>query len=275
MEPEKEEVLKLLESSGSMIEKMCNGSPFAGSYIKNSVAFVGDTHCAWQVSSKVISEFSENVDLIVFLGDYVDRGNTGIENLMVILNAFVRNPGKIILLRGNHESRLVNDRYGFRTEVDSKMGQGYYSQFERFFSRLPYAAVVNDYFCVHGGIARKIHTIEELTSLPYPDLVPEDKDTLELLWNDPSDDADDFSSNMRGEGTFCYGRDAVDRFLLQNGLKGIIRGHEVCDGFKTNIEGKVITVFSSLYHNKLPGVLLMDSGGFAQVRIDINSPRIK
>lgn len=261
-------VLDLIETSCSILNERCSSTPFAGKFIRDSVAFVGDTHCAWEVSSKVLSDFLGKVDLMVFLGDYVDRGNTGVENLAILLEAFVHDPQKIILLRGNHESKSVNEMYGFKDEVDSKFGRDVYPFFEKLFSMLPYAAVVNGYFCVHGGIARNVHTVDKVADLPYHDTVPESGDAIELLWNDPSDEVSDFSENVRGEGTFYYGKNGVDRFLSKNGLNGIIRGHETCDGFKTNLGGEVITVFSSLYHNLHPGVLLLKGGNFEYIQIE-------
>ncbi|MCL4421074.1 MAG: metallophosphoesterase [Candidatus Thermoplasmatota archaeon] len=267
MQIRKNDLSELLQTSASILEQSCHRTPFAGKFNINSAAFVGDTHCAWQVSSKIISDYGETIDKIVFLGDYVDRGDTGIENLAVILKAFVKNPEKVVLLRGNHESRNVNERYGFLTEVKEKFGIKFYDIIEEFFSRLPYAAVVNDYFCVHGGIARTISTTDAIKDLPYPDIGPENRDALELLWNDPSDDIDDFSENLRGEGTFYFGQKAVGTFISKNNLKGIIRGHEVCNGFKKNLNGKVITVFSSTYHGMPPGLLIMENGNFYRKRI--------
>ena len=269
MQIRKNDLSELLQTSASIMEQSYHKTPFAGKFYSDSVAFVGDTHCAWQVSSKIISDYGEAFDKIVFLGDYVDRGDTGIENLAVISKAFVKNPEKIVLLCGNHESRKVNERYGFLIEVKDKFGLEFYDLIEKFFSRLPYAAVINDYFCVHGGIARNIPVIDEIKNLPYPDTGPENKDALELLWNDPSEDIDDFSENLRGEGTFYYGQRAVDMFISKNNLNGIIRGHEVCDGFKENLDGKVITVFSSTYHGMPPGLLIMENGNFYRSRIKI------
>src|SRR5438445_175660 len=105
--------------------------------------FVGDTHTAIDVTQTVFDRYYEEADLIVFLGDYVDRGKTGVENL--------------------------------------------------------------------GLIATK--------------------------------------------------------FLEENSLKGIIRGHEVVDGFREDMDGRVITVFSSRYHGSSAGILVMDNDMMEQVRI--------
>src|SRR6266849_7133507 len=89
------------------------GRPLLQSREVNRVVFVGDTHTAIDVTQAVFDKYYEDADLVVFLGDYVDRGNTGIENLGLITSKFLEDPTRIIILRGNHESPLTNPYYGF------------------------------------------------------------------------------------------------------------------------------------------------------------------
>ena len=257
-----EETLKILSEAK---EKM--GKPLLEEREAKRVVFVGDTHTAVDVTQTVFDKYYENSDLLVFLGDYVDRGDTGIENLGTIASKFLENPEKIIMLRGNHESPLTNPFYGFLEEVTEKLGEESYEKFKEFFQSMPYAVVVNKYLCLHGGIAEGLDQVSKIATLPSPDLNPDDPIAFQLLWNDPRDMIEGFVPSVRGDGAYYYGKDVTEQFLQTNSLKGIIRGHEVVDGFREDMDGKVITVFSSKYHGEAPGILILDQEKMEEVRL--------
>ena len=243
------------------------GRPLLASREANRVVFVGDTHTAVDVTQTVLDKYYDGADLVVFLGDYVDRGDTGIENLGLIASKFLEDTDRIIMLRGNHESPLTNIYYGFLDEVTKKLGEASYDEFKEFFQAMPYAVVVNNYLCLHGGIATKLDDVSQIAGLPTPDLNPDDPVAFQLLWNDPRDMIEGFLPSVRGEGAFYYGSDVTQRFLQNNSLKGIIRGHEVVDGFREDMGGRVITVFSSRYHGASAGILILDQDKMERAKI--------
>src|SRR5438093_9863741 len=86
-------------------EKM--GKPLLEPREVNRVIFVGDTHTAVDITQTVFDKFYGDSDLVVFLGDYVDRGETGVENLGLITSKFLEDPSKLIMLRSEeHTSEL-------------------------------------------------------------------------------------------------------------------------------------------------------------------------
>ena len=54
---------------------------------------------------------------IVFLGDYVDRGECGVEVFLFLAALKLNYPTTVTMLRGNHESISMNEAYNFRKEV--------------------------------------------------------------------------------------------------------------------------------------------------------------
>lgn len=61
-----------------------------------------------------------NQNKLLFMGDYVDRGNFGVEILIFLMALKICYPQSVFILRGNHETRQMTAHYGFRDEVLSK-----------------------------------------------------------------------------------------------------------------------------------------------------------
>lgn len=57
---------------------------------------------------------------ILFLGDYVDRGQYGCEVLYTMLRLSLANPDRVIFVRGNHEDIALTMNFGFKDEVRYK-----------------------------------------------------------------------------------------------------------------------------------------------------------
>ncbi len=225
-----------------------------------NVLVVGDTH--GDVFSS-LSAVRKEWDAIVFLGDYVDRGPYQLENLAFLLSLELSHPDRVFLVRGNHESPLMNKRYGFLEVVASRYGLRAYREFQKLFANMSYAALINNtYLAVHGGIARSLKSVQEIISLPKNDSEPVHQTAFEILWNDPDENIDYFEPNpWRGEGVYLYGRKAVEDFLSNNNLKSLIRAHQPYPGgFKEHFGGKTVTVFSCRFYPIERPAALMISG---------------
>jgi serine/threonine-protein phosphatase 5 len=80
----------------------------------------------------------------VFNGDFVDRGSFSVEVVLTLL-AFkaASAPGAMTMIRGNHESQMMNLMYGFHAEAVTKYGDPLALRFRRLFCHLPLAACLN------------------------------------------------------------------------------------------------------------------------------------
>eukprot|EP00917_Polyrhabdina_sp_WS-2016_P002589 GHVP01005593.1.p1 GENE.GHVP01005593.1~~GHVP01005593.1.p1 ORF type:complete len:787 (+),score=187.09 GHVP01005593.1:558-2918(+) len=116
----------------------------------------------------------------VFLGNYVDLGKCSCEVVILLLAFKVLSPGRVFLLRGNHEDRRINAASGFRSEVLRKFGSpgaqnpkysphSIWNCFNDVFEYFPIAAILDkDVICVHGAVGGKIQSVSDLSRIKKP-----------------------------------------------------------------------------------------------------------
>eukprot|EP00184_Porphyridium_aerugineum_P000165 CAMPEP_0184694502 /NCGR_PEP_ID=MMETSP0313-20130426/2434_1 /TAXON_ID=2792 /ORGANISM="Porphyridium aerugineum, Strain SAG 1380-2" /LENGTH=805 /DNA_ID=CAMNT_0027152797 /DNA_START=321 /DNA_END=2738 /DNA_ORIENTATION=+ len=194
----------------------------------------------------------------LLLGDFVDRGVHSIEILVYLFALKLRYPDSVYLLRGNHESRAMTykvyqEGVSFSQECEVKYNFKMYSAFMECFDKMPVAAVVTvpasdvvkeptKFFCSHAGISpglRKLDQVDKIDRYREPPLAGP---FCDLLWSDPlpevgvktmnNEKYDAFMKQryQRNEVRGCswmIGFSLLDEFLKENGLCGVIRGHQV------------------------------------------------
>ncbi|KAH9730126.1 serine/threonine-protein phosphatase BSL1 [Citrus sinensis] len=202
----------------------------------------------------------------LFLGDYVDRGQHSLETITLLLalkasfcleSPQIEYPENVHLIRGNHEAADINALFGFRLECIERMGENdgiwAWTRFNQLFNCLPLAALIEKkIICMHGGIGRSIHSVEQIEKLERPITMDAGSIILmDLLWSDPTenDSIEGLRPNARGPGLVTFGvrePDRVSDFCKRNKLQLIIRAHEcVMDGFERFAQGQLITLFSA------------------------------
>uniref|UniRef100_A0A914HQJ4 Serine/threonine-protein phosphatase n=1 Tax=Globodera rostochiensis TaxID=31243 RepID=A0A914HQJ4_GLORO len=159
----------------------------------------------------------------LFLGDFVDRGFNSVETFLLLLALKIRYPDRIVLIRGNHESRQITQVYGFYDECIRKYGSTVvWRCCAEVFDCLSLAAVISGrIFCVHGGSSPRGSHVRH---------------ALECVG---------FAVSPRGAG-YLFGSDVVKLFCEENGIEMIARAHQlVMEGYKWHFEEKVLTVWSA------------------------------
>lgn len=238
-----------------------------GTDVCRKVTVVGDLH--GQFSDLILIFKREGIpsatNPYVFNGDIVDRGHKSVELCAVILGFQLVYPHSVFINRGNHEDYLMNKRYGFEQEVQTKYGtkaSKLLRAFGALFSALPFCTVIDgSVFVVHGGISddTDLEILEHLQRQHYvsilraakasgDDMAPDPAETAQVVnavWSDPGMENGCIKNQQRGGGC-VWGPDITEEFLKRYDFDMIVRSHECCqEGHRWSHNKKVLTVFSS------------------------------
>jgi len=199
--------------------------------------------------SKFPEKMSRDSDaVLIFLGDYGDRGEYSKEVYYTVLKLKLLFPEQVVLMRGNHEGPedLLASPHDLPMEFQVKFGEKWkdaYSKVRGLFSCLYNVVVVEErYLIIHGGLPPQAKTIEDLA---YAHKTHPKQSFLEdMLWSDPNEMVKEVCASPRGAGKL-FGENITNKVLKRFNAKIFIRGHEPCaEGFKINHKGKVLTLFS-------------------------------
>ncbi|MBQ9698801.1 MAG: serine/threonine protein phosphatase [Acidaminococcaceae bacterium] len=141
---------------------------------------VGDIHGMYKMLTSLMEQvqFNPEEDLLVFLGDYIDRGLQSLECLDYVMGLNIKYPERVVALKGNHEAMCINyyhyegKSFGFMQEGDDMQsilvwldngGYETYKQFKtlkraafqkrlRWMQKLPACFRMDEYYFCHAGI---------------------------------------------------------------------------------------------------------------------------
>ncbi len=203
--------------------------------------------------------------LLIFLGDYGDRGVHSAEVYYVVLKLKQMFPEHVILMRGNHEGPpdLLASPHDLPIHLENKFGKKgseVYLELRELFNHLYTTVIIKDsYVLLHGGAPSQATTIDDIAYAHKNH--PQKRHLEEILWNDPWTKLKGTVASPRGAGRL-FGSDVTRKFLRMLNVKALIRSHQFCpDGYKSIQQGTVLTLFSTKtppYNNKFAAYLQLD-----------------
>jgi len=216
--------------------------------LSSPITVVGDIHGQFYDLLEIFKVGGNVPDInYLFLGDYVDRGPHSIETIVLLALLKLKYPKRITLIRGNHETRVVTQTYGFYTECQTKYGDiMVWQHITDMFDYLPIGALIdNEILCVHGGLSPHIETIDELSTLKRFQEIPHEGPLADIMWSDPDPDNMGFTISARGAG-YMFGEDVFDRFMRLNKVTHFLRAHQLCmEGYQLLFNDRFMTVWSA------------------------------
>jgi len=216
---------------------------------------IGDLHGDLESLIQILKEsgFLQKMEqnsnaVLIFLGDYGDRGEYSTEIYYIVLKLKLLFPERVVLMRGNHEGPedIMAEPHDLPIEFQMKFGEKWaipYSKIRKIFACLYNVVLVKErYLMIHGGLPAQAKTIEDLAYAHTTH--PKQRLLEDMLWSDPNGMIKEVCASPRGAGKL-FGENITDEVLKRFDVKVLIRGHEPCeDGFKIDHRGKVLTLFS-------------------------------
>ncbi|MFN4133019.1 MAG: metallophosphoesterase family protein [Candidatus Hadarchaeales archaeon] len=233
------------------------------------VMVAGDFHGDLDAFLSIKKIFEGDPDaLLIFLGDYADRGENGLEVIQGVAELVDRNPGRAIPLKGNHEDYRGGEPWfspwTLGEEVGTKTGarwEDFLPELEDFLRRLFLAALIpNLAIFLHGGVSSKVKNLKLLVDPPQE--IEED-----IMWSDPIEWEGE-SPNPRGAGVL-FGPDVSYRVVRGLGVNFIVRSHQpqkAVEGPFLEHRGRVVTLSSTSIYGGRPFLAVFRPG-------DKSSPR--
>lgn len=155
---------------------------------KQNVFIIPDIHGCYEELEKMLENVPEDT-LIVFLGDYIDRGADSKKAAGIVMN-LVQN-GQAVAIKGNHEAMLldsingmfnwkiymqnggdkalfdfnkdyikINNQTTFKNYIDAMNEHN--KAHLTFFENLPFAIEMDNYLFVHAGVIPEIKNVEDI-----------------------------------------------------------------------------------------------------------------
>jgi predicted phosphodiesterase len=199
--------------------------------------FIGDTHGDFDATKKVIAKYLQAENKVIFLGDYVDRGERSHENIDYLLSLKLIYPENLFLLMGNHEAHGVIQfsPADFWEQLDRDL----YELYASVLMKLPLAvSTQNGIIALHGALPN-IENLEDVNEIRVGT-----ETWRQITWGDWQE----LSGKFLGDDTFTgrpqFGQDYFNEIMDRFGKNVLIRSHQPT-AEPTMYYGRCLTIFTS------------------------------
>jgi len=229
------------------------------------IIFVGDTHGDLAASQKVIQQYCKPENIIVFLGDYVDRGSFSKENIDFLLENKAKFPNQIYLLQGNHEGYSIlkfspADFWQSLTNKDYKL-------YSSIFEKLPLALITKDIIALHGVLP----DIENLITINQ--IKTGSEEWHQICWGDFIDESGEYLGTDPFTGRPQFGKDYFFRLMGIFKKSVLIRSHQPSSPLFM-FDNRCLTIFTSSAYTTERTIAIADFKKEIQTAKDLEIVRI-
>lgn len=235
----------LLKKAGRILEK---GSRLIELPSQGKVVFVGDTHGDLNATQQIIQRYLKKPYRIVFLGDYVDRGDYSEKNIHYLLQLKQEHPDEIFLLAGNHEGYMVKELYP--TNFWDSLSPGEKEIYGSLFSKFPLAATSqNGILALHGGLP-DLKSLEELNQIEWGD-----DNWDKIVWGDFVESEINALEDRSGRPQFD--QPYFERMMERYQKQVLIRSHQPHVPLQM-FKRRCITIFTSTAYRLIRTIAIAD-----------------
>jgi protein phosphatase len=215
---------------------------------QGKVVFVGDTHGDLNATQQIIERYLKKPNRIVFLGDYVDRGDYSEENIYYLLQLKQRHPEDIFLLAGNHEGyaekELAPANFWDSLSPEEKKIYGF------LFSKFPLAVTSpNGILALHGGLP-DLKSLGDFNRIEWGD-----EHWDRILWGDFVENEINVLDNRWGRPQL--GQPYFEQIMERYQKQVLIRSHQPRAPLYM-FKKRCVTIFTSHVYRLIRTVVIAD-----------------
>ena len=216
---------------------------------KGQTVFVGDTHGDFDATKTVVGRYLGGDRKLVFLGDYVDRGEASRANINYLLCLKLAYPTRLFLLQGNHEGygifKFFPADFWESTEPELR------ALYEKVLLKLPLVVSTGNIIALHGALP-DIGALSDIDKIQ-----PGGEAWQQIVWGDWQETSGDYLGIDAYTGRPQFGRGYFDRVMKRLNKSILVRSHQPGSP-RLMYANRCLTIFTSHAYMPLRTVALAD-----------------